>query len=38
MIKRLIPLSLILILGAPLVFQSTFTEILKLKIFDALMI
>ena len=36
MIKRLIPLSLILILGAPLVFQSTFTEILKLKIFDAL--
>ena len=36
MTKRLIPLVLLVILGLPLVYQSTPTEILKLKTFDAL--
>ena len=36
MTKRLIPLVLLVILGLPLVYQSTPTEVLKLKTFDAL--
>ena len=36
MIKHLIPLVLLVLLGMPLVYQSTPTEILKLKTFDAL--
>tara|TARA_R100000655_G_scaffold85297_3_gene125062 strand:- start:27875 stop:29647 length:1773 start_codon:yes stop_codon:yes gene_type:complete len=36
MIKHLIPLVLLVLLGIPLVYQSTPTEILKLKTFDAL--
>ena len=36
MIKHLIPLVLLFLLGMPLVYQSTPTEILKLKTFDAL--
>ena len=36
MIKHLIPLVLLVLLGVPLVYQSTPTEILKLKTFDAL--
>ena len=35
MIKKFIPLFLLLILSLPLVYQSTPTEILKLKTFDA---
>jgi len=36
MIKHLIPLVLLVLMGMPLVYQSTPTEILKLKTFDAL--
>ena len=36
MIKYLIPLVLLVLLGLPLVYQSTPTEVLKLKTFDAL--
>ena len=36
MTKRLIPLVLLVILGLPLVYQSTPTEVLKLKTFDSL--
>ena len=35
MIKKFTPLFLLLILSLPLVYQSTPTEILKLKTFDA---
>tara|TARA_R100001369_G_scaffold88885_1_gene125956 strand:- start:357 stop:2126 length:1770 start_codon:yes stop_codon:yes gene_type:complete len=36
MIKKLIPMFLILLLGAPLIYQPAPIEILKLKTFDAL--
>tara|TARA_R110000744_G_scaffold323801_2_gene429681 strand:- start:99 stop:1865 length:1767 start_codon:yes stop_codon:yes gene_type:complete len=36
MIKKLLPLLLLVLLSAPLIYQSTPTEILKLKTFDAL--
>lgn len=36
MIKKFIPIVLLVLLGMPLVYQSTPTEILKLKTFDAL--
>jgi len=36
MTRYLIPLTLLLLLGLPLIYQSTPTEVLKLKTFDAL--